>query len=160
MTGESTPNPKKFKTDSELKDDGRITITISQDASSQDSRYGTYIEDGFFFIELQGEKSVDRKLNRVFTIGDRVVLLKNIPEEHFYTGYLCTIIGVLGEEESPEKSFYEIQFDSSFENNDLSRRSKKRHRDFEFPVSVYVTVVSGKDIVRLINQDLYYQTSF
>ena len=49
MTGESTPNPKKFKTDSELKDDGRITITISQDASSQDARYGTYIEDGFFF---------------------------------------------------------------------------------------------------------------
>jgi len=155
MTGESNPNPKKLKIDSELKDDGRITITTSQDAT-----YGTFIEDDFFFIELQGEQSVDRKLNRVFTIGDQVVLLKNMPEERIYKGCLCTIIAVFGGEESSDESFYEIQFDSNFKENDLSRRSQKRHSNFEFPSSTYVTIVSSKDIVRLINQDLHYKTWF
>lgn len=119
-----------------------------------------------FFIKLQGEQSVDRKLNRVFNIGGQVVLLKDILEERIYKSFLCTIIAVLGGEEFPDKSFYEIQFvyeiqfDSGFKDNDLSRRSHKRHRYFEYPSSTYVTIVSGKDIVRLINQDLHYKTWF
>jgi len=153
MTDES--NPKKLKIDSELKTDGRITITASQEAS-----YGTFIEDGFFFIELQGEQSVDRKLNRVFAVGDQVVLLKNMPEEQLYKGSLCTIIAIFGGEESSDEFFYEIEFDSGFKDNDLSRRSQKRYPDFEFPSSFYVTIVSGKDLVRLINQDLHYKTWF
>lgn len=103
---------------------------------------------------------MDRKLNRVFNIGDQVVLLKDILEERIYNSFLCTLIAVLGGEEFPDKSFYEIQFDSDFKDNDLSRRSHKRHRYFEFPSSTYVTIVSGKDIVRLINQDLHYKTWF
>jgi len=58
-----------------------------------------------FFIKLQGEQSVDRKLNRVFNIGGQVVLLKDILEERIYKSFLCTIIAVLGGEEFPDKSF-------------------------------------------------------
>ncbi len=157
MTGESNPNPKKLKIEKELTDDGQITIITSQEAD-----YGTFIEEGFIFIELQGEESVNRKLNRIFHIGDQVVLLRDIPEDRVYKGCLCTIISVFGEgeDESPDNTFYEIQFDSYFKDNDLSRKSQKRHRDFEFPSSTYVTIVSGKDIVRLINQDLLYKTWF
>lgn len=153
MTGE--PNPKKLKINSELETDARVTVTTSQEAS-----YDTFVEDGFFFIELQGEKSINKKLNKMLNTGDEVILLKDFPEEKMYKGYLCTIISVLNAEVSPEKSFYEIQFDSSFEDNDLSRKSQKRHRDFEYPSSTYVTIVSGEDIVRLINQDLLYKTWF
>jgi len=153
MTGE--PNPKKLKINSELETDARVNITTSQEAS-----YDTLVEDGFFFIELQGEKSINKKLNKMLNTGDEFILLKDFPEENMYKGYLCNIISVLNADVSPEKSFYEIQFDSCFEDNDLSRKSQKRHRDFEYPSSVYVTIVSGEDIVRLIKQDLLYKTWF
>jgi len=155
MTGESNPNPKKLKINPEVESDGRITITTSQGAE-----YDTFIENGFFLIELQGEESVDRKLNRVFYIGDQVVLLKNMPDEQIYKGSLCTIIAAFGSGESSDETSYEIQFDSNFRDDDLSRRSLKRHSNFEFPSSVYVAVVSGKDIVRLVEQDLRYKTWF
>jgi len=65
MTGEPNPNPKKLKIDSGSKADGRVTITIPQDATSKDASYGTFFEGNRFFIELQGEQSVGRKLNSV-----------------------------------------------------------------------------------------------
>lgn len=104
---------------------------------------------------------MDRKLNRVFAIGDQVVLLKNMPDEQIYKGSLCTIIAAFGSaESSDDKSFYEIQFDSNFRDDDLSRRSQKRYRDFEFPSTLYVAIVSGKDIIRLVDQNLRYKTWF
>ena len=104
---------------------------------------------------------MDRKLNRVFAIGDQVVLLKNMPDEQIYKGSLCTIIAAFGSaESSDDKSFYEIQFDSNFRDDDLSRRSQKRYRDFEFPSTLYAAIVSGKDIIRLVDQNLRYKTWF
>lgn len=88
MTGE--PNPKKLEINSELETDARVTITTSQEASSD-----TLVEDGFFFIELQGEKSINKKLNKMLNTGDEVILLKDFPEENMYKGYLCNIISVL-----------------------------------------------------------------
>lgn len=42
-------------------------------------------------INLQGEEHIQRKLNRPFGIGDKVILLKDIPENILYRGYLGTI---------------------------------------------------------------------
>lgn len=53
MTCQSNPNPKKLKIDSELKDDGRVTITTS--TTSQDATYGTLFEDDFFSLSFRGK---------------------------------------------------------------------------------------------------------
>jgi len=160
MKGNSSKDQKKEGIDSGLESDGKVIITVLQQEKEEQASENTVIEDNLFFIELQGENSINRKLNRVFNIGDEVVLLKDIPHEHMYKGYLCTILSVLCEDSSPEESYYEILFNSAFKDNDLRRRSQKRHGDFEYPMSVYVTQVSGKDIVRLITQDLLYKTWF
>ena len=59
-----------------------------------------------------------------------------------------------------EKKLYEIEFFSTFEKDDYSLRSIKKHPNFEYPCTSYTTYVSGEDLVRLVNQGLYYQTCF
>ena len=93
-------------------------------------------------------------------MGDQVALLKDFPDTDLYKGYLCTIIAVLGGGEKDDDIYYEIEFFSSFEDNDYSIKSIKRNLDFEFPSTSYTTFVKGKDFIRVVNQDLYYQTCF
>ena len=96
-----------------------------------------------------------------------MVLLIDLPEEFLYKGYLCTIIGLFADEkrfygpnDDPEELQYEIEFESYFNTDDPSRESQKRYSDFEFPMTIRTTIVSGKDIAPLHSQDLYYRTYF
>jgi len=93
-------------------------------------------------------------------VNDMVVLLKDFPNDSMYSGYLCTIIAVFSKGDLDKEIYYEIEFESEFLDNDLSQKSKERNSDFEFPITHYTTYVSGKDIVRLETQDLYYRTFF
>jgi len=155
MTGQ--PNTKKLKTDLNPPADGTVTITS---ASSENRIPGALIDENLFFIEKQGKNSVDSKLNRILKVGDNVVLLKDFPDVDLYKGYLCTIIAVLGGSEKEDEIYYEIEFFSTFKDNDYSQKSLKRNLDFEFPSTSYTTFVKGKDFIRVVNQDLYYQTCF
>lgn len=102
----------------------------------------------------QGESSIKKKLERIFSVGDLVVFNSDTPREGFYKGYLCCIIGVHG------KDHFEIEFFSEFSKNDNSRKSIEKFPSFEFPISNYVTVVNKEEIIRLEKQDLYYKTYF
>lgn len=74
--------------------------------TSQDITYGTFVEDGLFFINLQGKEHLNKKLNRIFSIGDVFVLFKNISEKCFYKGYCSAIMGVNGTRD--EETSYDI----------------------------------------------------
>ena len=147
----SNKNPKKLKTDS-------LRGVIVNIQTSQAMTYGTFVEDDLFFIDLQGKKHLNKKLNRIFSIGDVFVLFKDISEKCFYKGYCCAIIGVNGTRDG--EISYDIEFNSNFSGEDISRRSQKQHPNFEFPSSNYTTILLGKDLVRLVTQDLYYKTCF
>jgi len=157
MTGQ--PNQKKLKTDFESQSDAYVNITST---SSENGIPGALISENLFSIEKQGKSSVSSKLNRVLKVGDPVVLLKDFPDVDLYKGYLCTIIAVFGGGEGGENAdiFYEVEFFSTFENNDNSLKSQKRNLAFEFPSTSYTTFVKGGDLIRLVNQDLIYTTCF
>lgn len=157
MTGQ--PNQKKLKTDLESQSDGTVNITSS---SSEKEIPGGIISENLFFIEKQGKSSVNSKLNRVVTVGDPVVLIKDFPHADLYKGYVCTIIYVFGGKKGVEgaDTSYEIEFYSTFEDNDNSLKSQKRNLSFEFPITSYTTFVKGRDFIRLVNQDLIYTTCF
>jgi len=172
MTGQ--PNQKKFKTDFESQADATVNITSTSTSSekgipgtsSEKGIPGALISESLFFIEKQGKSSVRSKLDRVLKIGDMVVLLKDFPEVDMYKGYLCTIIGIfgggVGEGREGANTFYkyEVEFFSTFEKNDNSRKSQKRNLDFDFPSTSYTTFVKGGDLIRLVNKDLIYTTCF
>ena len=122
--------------------------------NSRDITYGTFIEDYFFFIDIQNKEHLNKKLNRTFSIGDVFVLFKNISEKCFYKGYCCAIMGVNGTING--ETSYDIEFNSDFSGEDISKRYQKQHPNFEFPSSSYTTILLGKDFVRLVTQDLYY----
>ncbi len=85
----SNINPKKLKTD-------LLRGAIVNIQNPQDITYGTFVEDYFFFIDLQGKEHLNKKLNKIFSIGDVFVLFKDISEKCFYKGYCCAIMGVNG----------------------------------------------------------------
>lgn len=123
------------------------------------------IDENLFFIEKQGKSSVESKLNRILKVGDRVVLLKDFPDVNIYKGSLCTIIAVFGGQEDDsyggdDQIYYEIEFFSTFSDEDYSKKSQKRNIDFEFPSSSYTTFVKGQDFICLVTQDLHYKTCF
>lgn len=152
------PNQKKRKHPSNS--DATVLVSNIQSSSHEKVESSKKINYSGLYIESQGEDSIKSKLNRIMTVNDMVVLLKDFPDDLMYTGYLCTIIDVLGQRESDGEMYYEIEFESGFKDSDLSRKSKERNSDFEFPVTHYTTYVSRKDIVRLETQDLYYNTFF
>lgn len=145
----SEPKQKKVKTELNPTSDATVNIQIASNKIP-----GALIDENHFFIESQGESSVDVKLNRALDTNDRVVLIKDYPSANLYKGYCCDIISVV------DKNLYEIEFFSTFEENDFSLKSQKRHPNFEYPCSSYTMCVSSEDIIRLVNQDLYYQTCF
>lgn len=145
----SEPKQKKVKTEFDRTSDATVHIQTSSNRIP-----GAIIDDNHFFIETQGKSSVNTKLNRPFDTNDPVVVIRDFPSENLYKGYLCQIISVVGED------LYEIEFFSTFQENDDSLKSQKRHPDFEFPYSSYTTFLSSRYFVRLVNQDLYYQTCF
>ena len=87
----------------------------------------------------------------------RIVLTKDYSKDLVFKGYLCTINSEVGTVSQP---FYEVEFDSCFDANDLFRGSKKDNLGYEFSESNYVVIVSGDDIIRIETQDLFYRTSF
>lgn len=105
------------------------------------------------YIHLQGERSVEIKLNRQLKVGDPVVLLEDFPEELLFQGYCCYIIGIFG-------NTYEILFEASFNDNDPSFKSQQQNSNFEFPDTHYVATVPREAFVRVEFQDLYYKTHF
>lgn len=152
------PNQKKQK----LSSDAEVTIAVSnsQSSSKETAKSSKEINYTGFYIENQGEDSIKPKLNRVMHVNDTVVLLKDFPNDSMYRGYLCTIISVFGNGDLDDELDYEIEFESDFLDNDLSRKSQEHHSNFEFPVSHYTTYVSRKDVAYLETQDLYYKTFF
>ena len=151
MTGQN--NPKKLK--KELQSDAKVHISKISQLSEKDSNTLDAEKDMelFHYIETQGENSIKTKIERPLRIGDSVILTKDLPEFLLYNGYVCTIIAL-------EKDYYEIEFESSFKEDDSSRKSEKRNVGFEFPNSCYITFVLGEDIIRVETQDLYYRTYF
>ena len=109
------------------------------------------------FIHLQGKESIKCKMERGLSVGDCVMLIHDYPDDLLFKGYVCMIIFAVGTLTEP---FYEIEFVSSFDENDRSRQSKKENPGLEFPQSNYISTVSGEHIVRLETQDLFYRTSF
>lgn len=106
------------------------------------------------YINQQGEDFIRYKLDRPLRVGDIVIYNNDISSESIYKGYLCSIIGAY------KQDFYEIQFSSEFNSNDKSRKSENDFPNFEFPDSNYVTLVKGKDIIRVEKHDLFYKTCF
>lgn len=151
MTGQN--NPKKFKT--ELQSDAKVHISTFSQSSEKDKDV-----ELCRYVESQGKDSIKIKVERQLSLGDYVVLTKDLPELLLYKGYLCRIIGIFSESEIPGQNCYEIEFDSYFGNDDYSRKSETRNVGFEFPSTCYVTIVLGKDLLRVESQDLYYRTYF
>lgn len=94
-------------------------------------------------------------------MGHCVMLTKDYPDQLLFKGYVCMVIFEAGTSSgSDAKFFYEIKFESRFEDNDRSRESGKQDLGLKFPQSNYFAVVSGHDLIRLEMQDLFYRTSF
>lgn len=87
-------------------------------------------------------------------------MLKDIPEENLYRGYLCTVSDVYYDFKNEENDSCEIQFYSTFDDDDLSRISQKKNKDFVFPTTGAMTIISKKYLVRVETQDLEYRTFF
>lgn len=77
-------------------------------------------------------------------VSDLVIYNKSL-----YKRYQCTIIGAYKED------FYEIEFHSEFDPNDKYRKYKNNFPNFECPTSNYVTLVRGKDIIRVEDNDFF-----
>ena len=111
---------------------------------------------GYFYINEQGEDSIETKLNRNIKIGEVVLLIRDIPNLHLYKGYRCAISGI----EHGEEGIYDIEFYSTFKDGDPSFKSLEANPDFCFPDSSITYTVSSKDFVRLETQDFIYKTHF
>ena len=109
------------------------------------------------FIHLQGKESIKCKMERGLSVGDCVMLIHDYPDDLLFKGYVCMIIFAVGTRTEP---FYEIEFVSSFDEDDRSRQSKKENPGLKFPQSNYIATVPGEHLVRLETQDLFYRTSF
>lgn len=100
------PNQKKRKHPSNS--DATVLVSNIQSSSHEKVESSKKINYSGLYIESQGEDSIKSKLNRIMTVNDMVVLLKDFPDDLMYTGYLCTIIDVLGQRESDGEMYYEI----------------------------------------------------
>jgi len=134
------------------KSDAKVKISISQQDSLQTEKEQKPTELLGNYINQQGQDSIKYKLERPLQVGNIVIYNKDTSAEGIYKGYQCSIIGAY------KGDFYEIEFHSKFGPNDKSRKSEKDFPGFEFPISNYVTLVRGKDLIRVEKHDLFYKT--
>lgn len=136
------------------KSDAKVQIYISQEDSLQREKEQKPTYPLGNYIHQQGQDSIKYKLDRPLKVGVIVIYNKDTSAESFYKGYQCSIIGAY------KGDFYEIEFYSEFGPNDKSRKSENDFLNLEFPTSNYVTLVRGKDLIRVEKHDLFYTTCF
>ena len=156
---DSTPSPTS--TGSKSPSSNQHT---KQGVETENKKFKSNLSSETSSLIVQGQDSIRKKLNRPFGIGEKVVLLKDFPNNNLYKGYLCTVTEVFykRKENKPDEFEYscEVEFYSTFPDDDPSRNLQPLNNNNIFPITSETIILSSNDFTRLENQDLEYKIYF